>query len=108
MTEAGGDKEQRGSQAVALQARLDYATALADWVDRMPQPPATTTAKRSFGDILAETNARLAKIIACSQLQRIVELAEDSMVASEGAEYLLEEIKKNAQEQMKARGCGSL
>jgi hypothetical protein len=109
MTEANGDREDRASQlAAGLQARLDYAKALSDWADQFPQPTTTIAAERSFPEMLGELCAKLAKIISCGRLQDIVNQATDAMLQGEGNEYLLEQIKKNAQDEMKDRGCSSL
>ena len=108
MTDAGSDKEQQAGQAAALRARLDYATALADWLDRMPQPPATTTVARTFGEILRETCDRLNKIILCGLLQEIIDHAVDASIQGEGAESLNEQIKQNAEDLMRRQGCASL
>jgi hypothetical protein len=108
MTEAERDMEERDAQVAALQARLDYVTALSNWADQMPQPPATTTAaERSFGEILGEINTRLRKIIECGYLQGVLNDATDGLIAHPG-DLFLERIKEQTEKRMRDEGCSSL
>jgi hypothetical protein len=67
------DAQQRGQadtdELNALQARVDYAKSLVDWVNQAPQPPQPQTAAKTLNETLGEIVGELARIRACYDIK---------------------------------------
>jgi hypothetical protein len=107
------DAEQRGSETDernALQARVDYAKSLVDWVNQAPQPPQPQTAAKTLNETLGEIVGELARIRACYDIKGAQDWLNEhdpEAITSPPQEYRewWEEMSEKVEESNKAFNC---
>jgi hypothetical protein len=101
-----GEPSGKGSQAgdrEALQAEVDYAKDLANWVKQAPEPPKTMA--KTLNDVLGEVNRELGRIYACYRLDKAADRTKDDMVLEVGDKAENEKNYEDLTQAMEALGC---
>jgi hypothetical protein len=107
------DAEQRGSdtdERNALQARVDYAKSLIDWVNQAPQPPRQQTAAKTYDEAIGEILGELARIRACFNIKGAQDWLNEhdpDVITSPPQDYIdwWEEQSEKVEESAKAWKC---
>jgi hypothetical protein len=96
----------KGSQAgarEALQAEVDYAIDLANWVKQEPESPKTMA--KTFGEALNEVARELRRISACYHLDKAADRTKDDIVLGVGDKGENEKNFEDLTQAMEELGC---